>query len=89
MIRIRMNGIGEKKLNKIIFSSPEVRLSAGAHYDYSGEIHLCYSTCGITTLVHELAHHCGARGHDDKFIMIEEILFALVVEHQKELTDTQ
>lgn len=81
--------LGLTKLNKMIFSSPEVHPFAAAHYDKrSKEIHFSGSWCNIMTLIHELAHHVhywdwGVRGevHGPEFAKVQDLLFEVLVNY--------
>lgn len=65
--------VGQKHIKCIVPSSPDLRYGAGAHY-HKGEIHFCSSYMSLSTMIHELVHHCGCFGHGKDFCEIQELL---------------
>jgi len=68
--------LGEKRLKRIVISSPEVHECAGAHYSQR-EIHFKWNYISLQTLIHELAHHFGHNGHGKAFCDTSNFLFGV------------
>ena len=68
--------LGEQKVKEIICDKSQLDSGTSGHYNFQKKkVYFYDAPVCLSTIIHELTHHFGIRGHGDDFCEIEQLLF--------------